>query len=152
MNKVPACLLLLALLARPGIAAQWAYVAPAAGKSPAGATVMGTTDIDVNSVTQLGRIVKAWFRLTYKKDVTNPVLAAKPIRKMKFLYDHLCDERKRALLQIIYEDGAGVTVYSSAYDEKTVKFEDVIPDTTGEAWLESACKIAKMKHMGAAKP
>jgi len=152
MNKVPICLATLAFAAQLSVAAEWSYVAPAVGRSPTGASVRGTTEIDVNSVTQLGRVVKAWFRLTYKKDVVNPVNAAKPIRKMKFHYDHLCEERKRALLQVMYEDPAGVTVYSSTYDEAAVKFEDVIPDTTGEAWLEAACKIAKMKHMSAAKP
>jgi hypothetical protein len=146
------CVALLALVAQLSAAAEWAYVAPAVGKSPTGANVKGTTEIDATSVTLAGRVVKAWYRLTYKKDVVNPVNAAKPIRKLKFHYDQLCDERKRALLQVMYEDAAGATVYTNSYDAAAAKFEDVIPDTTGEKWLEAACKIAKMKHMSAAKP
>ena len=147
-----ACLALLALTSRLAVAAEWTYVAPALGTSAAGTNVKGTTEIDVNSVTQLGPVVKAWFRLSFKKDVTNPVDAAKPVRRMKFLYDHRCDEHQRALVQVVYEDAAGATVYSSAYPETAAKFENVIPDTTGEAWLAAACKIASMKHKSLAKP
>jgi hypothetical protein len=71
---------------------------------------------------------------------------------MKFLYYHLCDEHRRALIQVMYDDASGTTIYSSSYAAATPKFEDVIPDTTGEAWLEAACKIAAMKHKTAAKP
>ena len=152
MNKTTMCLALLALTSQLSVAAEWTYVAPALGTSPAGASVKGTTEIDVNSVTQLGTIVKAWFRLSFKKDVANPVDAAKPVRRMKFLYDHRCDEHRRALLQVIYEDAAGTTLYSASYPEATAKYQDVVPDTTGEAWLEAARKIANMKHKSLAKP
>ena len=152
MNKLPVCLALLVLTARLSVAAEWTYVAPAVGKSPTGASVKGTMEIDASSVAQVGKLVKAWFKLTYKKDVVNPVSAAKPIRKVKFLYYHLCDERRRALVQIMYDNAAGATVYSTSYPDTAAKFEDVIPDTTGEAWLEAACKIAAMKHKSAARP
>ena len=146
-------LVTLALLTvQSSVAAEWTYVAPAVGKSPSGANVKGTMEIDATSVAQVDKVVKAWFKLTYKVDVVNPVLAGKPIRKVKFLYYHLCDERKRALVQVLYDDASGATIYSSSYASAAPKFEDVIPDTTGEAWLEAACKIAKMKHMTAAKP
>jgi hypothetical protein len=143
---------LLALMVQPGRAAEWAYVAPALGKSPGGANVKGTMEIDAGSVAPAGKAIKAWFKLTYKADVVNPVNAAKPIRKVKFLYYHLCDEHKRALIQIIYDDASGATVYSSVYENTTPKYEDVIPDTTGEAWLHAACKVAAMKHKTTAKP
>jgi hypothetical protein len=133
-------------------AAEWTYVAPALGKSPAGAKVKGTMEIDVGSVVPVDKAVKAWFRLTYKSDVVNPVNAAKPIRKVKFLYYHLCEEHKRALIQLIYDDASGATVYSSSFASSPPNFEDVIPDTTGETWLEAACRIAAMKHKTAAKP
>jgi hypothetical protein len=71
---------------------------------------------------------------------------------VKFLYYHLCEEHKRALIQIIYDDASGATVYSSLFASSPPKFEDVIPDTTGETWLEAACRIAAMKHKTAAKP
>ena len=143
---------LLALLAQPGGAAEWAYVAPALGKSPSGARVKGTMEIEVGSVAPVGKAVKAWFKLSYKTDVVNPVNAAKPVRKVKFLYYHLCEEHKRALIQIIYDDASGATVYSSVYESTTPKYEDVIPDTTGEAWFEAACNVAAMKHKTTAKP
>jgi hypothetical protein len=152
MCKVLVGIALLTLAARVSDAADWAYVAPAIGKSPSGANVKGTMEIDTGSVAPVDKAIKAWFRLTYKTDVVNPVNAAKPIRKMKFLYYHLCDEHKRALIQVLYDDAAGTTIYSSSYPATAPKFEDVIPDTTGEAWLHAACKIAAMKHMSAAKP
>ena len=152
MYKVTMCLALLALTSRLAGAAEWTYVAPALGTSPAGASVKGSTEIDVNSVTQLGPVVKAWFRLSFKKDVANPVDAAKPVRRMKFLYDHHCDEHRRALVQLIYEDAAGKTLYSASFPEAAAKYQDVVPDTTGEAWLEATCKIANMKHKSLAKP
>src|SRR4029077_15567981 len=123
---------LLALLAQPSGAAEWAYVAPALGKSPSGASVKGTMEIEVASVTPVGKAVKAWFKLSYKTDVVNPVNAAKPIRKVKFLYYHLCEEHKRALIQVMYDDVSGATIYSASFPSAPPKFEDVIPDTTGE--------------------
>jgi hypothetical protein len=143
-------LALFALATRLSTAAEWAYVAPAMGKSPAGASVKGTMEIDTSSVVPVDRAIKAWFKLTYKADVVNPVNAAKPVRRVKFLYYHLCDEHKRALIQVIYDNAAGATVYSATFASNPPKFEDVIPDTTGEAWLEAACKIAAMKHKTAA--
>lgn len=152
MHKVLATLAVFALSTHAGVAAQWAYVAPALGKSPAGADVKGTMEIDVSSVAPVDKAIQAWFKLTYKADVANPVNAAKPLRKMKFLYYHLCEQHKRALIQVIYEDAAGTTVYATPLADSSPKFEDVIPDTTGEAWLEAACKIAAMKHKTAARP
>jgi hypothetical protein len=109
-------------------------------------------EIEAGSVQQTGSLVKAWFRQTYKKDVVDPVNPARPIRRMKLLYGHRCDEHQRTLLQIIYENAAGETVYTATYPEDTAKFEVVIPDTTGEAWLKAACRIAAMKRASAAKP
>jgi hypothetical protein len=152
MIRVLVSLAVFALTTRPGVAAEWTYVAPALGKSPTGASVKGTMEIDAGSVVPVDRVVKAWFKLTYRSDVVNPVNAAKPIRKVKFLYYHLCEEHKRALIQVIYDDASGATVYSSSIASSPPKFEDVIPDTTGEAWLKAACRIAAMKHMAAAKP
>ena len=152
MIRVSASFVLLALTSQLSQAADWTYVAPALGKSPTGASVKGVMEIDASSVAPVDKAVKAWFKLTYKADVVNPVNAAQPIRKMKFLYYHLCDERRRALIQVMYDDASGATIYSSSYANATPKFEDVIPDTTGEAWLEAACKIAAMKHKTAAKP
>ena len=152
MTKVPVSLALLALTTQLCDAAEWTYVAPALGKSPTGAKVKGTMEIDVTSVAPVDKAVKAWFKLTYKADVVNPVNAVKPIRKVRFLYYHLCDEHKRALIQVMYDDATGATIYSSSYADSAPKFEDVIPDTTGEAWLQAACKIAAMKHKTAAKP
>ena len=133
-------------------AADWAYVAPALGKSPAGANVKGIMEIDTTSVAPVNNAIKAWFRLTYKTDVVNPVNAAKPIRKELFLYYQLCEQHRRALIQVMYNDASGATIYSVSYSESAPKYEDVIPDTTGEAWLEAACKIAAMKHKTAARP
>ncbi len=144
--------LALGMLALPAAAAEWSYVSPALGKSPAGAKVKGTMEIDVGSVVPVDRAVKAWFKLTYKTDVVNPVSGSKPIRKVNFLYYHLCDEHKRALAQINYEDASGATLYSSSFATDPPKYEDVIPDTTGEAWLKAACKIAVMKHKTSVKP
>ena len=143
---------ILILAAGPIVAADWGYVSPVIGKTPAGATVKGTMEIETSSVVQTGSVVKAWFRQTYKKDVVDPVNPARPIRRMKLLYGHHCDAHQRALLQIIYENAAGETVYTATYPEETAKFEVVIPDTTGEAWLEAACRIAAMKRASAAKP
>jgi len=145
-------LVIFASAALPTVAAEWGYVSPVIGKTPAGASVKGTMEIETNSVVQAGSLVKAWFRQTYKKDVVDPVNPARPIRRMKLLYGHHCDAHQRALLQIIYEDAAGETVYTATYPEDTAKFEVVIPDTTGEAWLEAACRIAAMKRTAGAKP
>ena len=152
MIRVLASIVLVALTSQLSHAADWTYVAPALGKSPTGAKVKGIMEIDASSVAPVDKAIKAWFKLTYKADVVNPVNAAQPIRKMKFLYYHLCDEHRRALIQVMYDDASGATIYSSSYAEAAPKFEDVIPDTTGEAWLEAACKIAAMKHKTAAKP
>ena len=152
MIRTVALTTLWAFVAKAGAAAEWAYVSPVLGKSPAGANVKGTAEIEVASVAPVDRAVKAWFKLTYKSDVVNPVNAAKPIRKEKFLYYHLCEEHKRALIQIIYDDASGATVYSTVFESANAKYEDVIPDTTGDAWLEAACKIAAMKHKTASKP
>lgn len=133
-------------------AADWAYVAPAVGKSPAGANVKGTMEIDTTSVAPVNNAIKAWYRLTYKSDVVNPVNSAKPIRKQLFLYYQLCEQHRRALMQVMYTDASGATIYSVSYPETAPKYEDVIPDTTGEAWLEAACKISVMKHKTAARP
>lgn len=152
MSRVMIGLALCMLASLQIAAAEWSYVSPALGKSPAGAKVKGTMEIDVGSVVAVDRVVKAWFKLTYKTDVVNPVNAAQPIRKVKFLYYHLCDEHKRALIQLVYEDASGATLYSSSFATAPPNFEDVIPDTTGEAWLKAACKIAAMKHKTSGKP
>jgi hypothetical protein len=152
MVKVLVSLAVFVLTTQLGAAAEWAYVAPVLGKSPAGATVKGTTEIDVSSVVPVDKSIKAWFRLTYKANIVNPVDGSKPIRRVKFLYYHLCEEHKRALIQVMYDDAAGATVYSASFAGTPPKFEDVIPDTTGEAWLKEACKIAAMKHKTAARP
>lgn len=150
MTRFLVSLAILAFATRLSTAAEWAYVAPALGKSPAGATVKGTMEIDASSVASVDKAVKAWFKLSYRADVVNPVNATKPVRKIRFLYYHLCDEHKRALIQVIYDNAAGATVYSATFASNPPKFEDVIPDTTGEAWLDAACKIAAMKHKTAA--
>ena len=152
MNKTLASAALFILSAQVCGAADWAYVAPALGKSPSGANVKGTMEIDANSVAPVNNAVKAWFRLTYKADIVNPVNAAKPVRREMFLYYQQCEVHRRALMQVMYQDAAGATIYSVSYAEAAPKFEDVIPDTTGEAWLEAACKIAAMKHKTAARP
>jgi hypothetical protein len=152
MSRLLINLVLLALTTKASVAAEWTYVAPALGKSPTGARVKGSMEIDVASVVSVDKAVKAWFKLSYKADVFNPVNAGKPIRKLKFLYYHLCDEHKRALMQVMYDDAAGATIYSASFAAAPPKFEDVIPDTTGEAWLQAACKIAAMKHKTSAKP
>ena len=133
ISLTPAALLILA--AAPVLAADWGYVSPVIGKTPAGASIKGTMEIEPSSVVQTGSLVKAWFRQSYKKDVVDPVNPARPIRRMKLLYGHRCDEHQRVLLQIIYENAAGETVYTATFPEDTAKFEVVIPDTTGEAWL-----------------
>jgi hypothetical protein len=143
---------ILTLAASPIVAADWGYVSPVIGKTPAGASIKGTMEIETSSVVQSGSLVKAWFRQSYKKDVVDPVNPARPIRRMKLLYGHRCDEHQRTLLQIIYENAAGETVYTAAFPEETAKFEVVIPDTTGEVWLQAACRIAAMKRASAAKP
>lgn len=152
MLRVLLSLALLTLATQPSAAAEWAYVAPVLGKSPAGASVKGTTEIDVSSVVPVDKAIKAWFKLTFKSNVVNPVDTSKPIRKVKFLYYHLCEEHKRALIQVMYDNASGTTVYSASFATAPPKFEDVIPDTTGEAWFKAACKIAAMKHKTAAKP
>jgi uncharacterized membrane protein YfbV (UPF0208 family) len=152
MNRIAVGVTLFALTTQLCSAADWAYVAPALGKSPTGVSVKGIMEIDANSVAPVDKAIKAWFRLTYKADVVNPVNAAKPIRKELYLYYQLCDQHRRALMQVMYNDASGATVYSVSYAETAPKFEDVIPDTTGEAWLEAACKIAVMKHKTAARP
>ena len=143
---------LLMLAAAPVLAAEWGYVSPVIGKTPAGASVKGTMEIETGSVVQAGSLVKAWFRQSYKKDVVDPVNPARPIRRIKLLYGHRCDAHQRALLQIIYEDAAGETIYTASFPEETAKFEVVIPDTTGETWLQAACRIAAMKRTAGAKP
>jgi len=155
MNNVVCRLLALAILqavALPALAAEWGYVAPVIGKTPTGASIKGTVEIDTTSVVRAGNLVKAWFRQSYKKDVVNPVAAGQALRRIKLQYGFECEQHKRALLQVIYEDGAGETVYSAHYAEDQAKFEDVIPDTTGEAWLHEACKIAIMQRAAGSKP
>jgi surface-adhesin protein E len=146
--------LLCALLAgvQGAAAAEWGYVAPVIGKTPAGAGIKGTVEIDTTSVVRSGTLVKAWFRQSYKKDIVNPVAPGKTLRRIKLQYGFECDQHKRALLRIIYEDAAGETVYTASFPEDGAKFEDVIPDTTGEAWLQAACKIAIMQRAAGAKP
>jgi hypothetical protein len=152
MTKMLLALALFALGAQFSAAAEWTYVGPVLGKSSAGAKVKGVMDIDAGSVVAVDNATKAWFRLSYKSDTIDPAVPAKPIRKVKFLYLHLCEEHKRALLQLVYEDASGATVYSASFPSSPTKFDDVIPDTTGESWLKAACKIAAMKHKTAAKP
>ena len=141
----------LLLAAQFSAAAEWGYVAPVIGRTPAGANIKGTVEIDTTSVVRSGELVKAWFRQSYKKDVINPVAAGKTLRRIKLQYGFECDQHKRALLRVIYEDAAGETVYSTSYPEAEAKFEDVIPDTTGEAWLHEACKIAAMQRTAGVK-
>ena len=133
-------------------AAEWGYVAPVIGKTPAGASIKGSVEIDTTSVVRSGALVKAWFRQSYKKDVVNPVAPAKTLRRVKLQYGFECEQHKRALLRILYEDAAGETVYSASFPEAEAKLEDVIPDTTGETWLTAACKIAIMQRAAGAKP
>jgi hypothetical protein len=152
MTRSMLAMALIAMSTQPVFAAEWGYVAPVIGKTPAGANIKGSVEIDTTSVVRSGTLVKAWFRQSYKKDVVSPVAATKTLRRIKLQYGFECDQRKRALLQVIYEDAAGETVYSASYPEAGAKFEDVIPDTTGEAWLHEACKIAIMRRAAGAKP
>ena len=149
--KRPYALGILLALAQVASAAEWGYVAPVIGKTPAGAHIKGTVEIDTTSVVRSGTLVKAWFRQSYKKDIVNPVAPAKTLRRVKLQYGFECDQHKRALLRILYEDAAGETVYSASFPEAGAKFEDVIPDTTGEAWLHEACRIAAMQRAAGAK-
>lgn len=152
MVRSAIALALLMIAMNPLFAAEWGYVAPVIGKTPAGANIKGTVEIDTTSVVRSGTLVKAWFRQSYKKDVVNPVASGKTLRRIKLQYGFECDQHKRALLRIIYEDAAGETMYSASYPETEAKFEDVIPDTTGEAWLHEACKIANMQRAAGTKP
>lgn len=148
----PTILAMLLAVGLPALAAEWGYVAPVIGKTPTGANIKGSVEIDTTSVVRSGNLVKAWFRQSYKKDIVNPVVAGKTLRRIKLQYGFECDQHRRALLRVLYEDAAGETVYSASYPEAEAKFEDVIPDTTGEAWLQSACKIAAMQRTAGAKP
>jgi hypothetical protein len=150
MNKYTVGMLL--VVTQAALAAEWGYVAPVIGKTPAGANIKGTVEIDTTSVVRSGELVKAWFRQSYRKDVVNPVAAGKTLRRIKLQYGFECDQHKRALLRILYEDAAGDTVYAASFPEAGAKFEDVIPDTTGEAWLHEACRIAAMQRAAGARP
>ena len=151
MGKRMAWFVLVAV-AQVALSAEWGYVAPVIGKTPAGANIKGTVEIDTTSVVRSGELVKAWFWQSYKKDVVNPVAPTKSLRRIKLQYGFECEQHKRALLRILYEDAAGETLYSASYPETGAKFEDVIPDTTGEAWLREACKIAIMQRAAGTTP
>ncbi|WP_152036590.1 surface-adhesin E family protein [Burkholderia pyrrocinia] len=117
-------------------AANWVEI----GRSSDGtATVL----LDVTSVAFSGGHAKAWFLQDnmYSLDVPGTYVNTRYVSD-KALVLFNCDQRTSAATQTVYYDdhrGNGKVVWSWSTPPATAAYSDIVPDTIGEAMLESVC-------------
>jgi hypothetical protein len=102
--------------------------------------------MDMASLRKRGAFVIAWVRQTFEQDQKN--LYGNPYRSAVYLQAFSCDERQMSsiqLTQFLEADGAGAVVASQSLPRDTYDWSDVSPDSIGEAELDSACQVMKLK-------
>lgn len=111
-----------------------------------------TIFVDASSIAFSGGHAKAWFLNDnmYSLDAPTPYSATRYVsNKTLALFD--CDQRTSAVTQTVYYDdhnGGGKVVWSWSVPPAKAAYSDVIPDTLGEAMLDSVCSHrSKEKHM-----
>ncbi len=109
--------------------------------------------LDKCSISLDGKYKKAWIKWENKeqKNVEDDYLPKKMADSSKTLYYFDCAKKQSTIIQNIYyyHDSA---VKSLSINIKEASFDEVIPDTVGEAILEAACgKVKKEKADGLSK-
>lgn len=88
--------------------------------------------------------MKAWFMFSYDSEKTQRAYPFKKYQSGKQLNNFKCREKSSAVVQGVYyskEYGTGEVVDSESIDPAKVRYDDVVPDTIGEAMLDAACSI-----------
>ncbi|MBR8350302.1 hypothetical protein KDX21_06910 [Burkholderia cenocepacia] len=99
--------------------------------------------VDDSSIRFSGGHAKAWFLENYTSP--KPVAATYPqkfVSSMKQLDLFDCDQGTLGIAQSIqtsYANGEGEVVLSSSLPPSAVQYEDVVPDSMGEAMLAYVC-------------
>lgn len=114
----------------------------------------GQIELDVSSVvreTVKGRaLTKAWFKQTHLASQTLQASLRSEISKgtyteLKSLIYFNCTERRLATTRSIYYAADGSIVGAQSIPIESSYLEDVVPDSIGEAKMESACNLSKTK-------
>ncbi|MCA8203743.1 hypothetical protein LGM71_22080 [Burkholderia sp. AU33545] len=118
------------------IASNWIEI----GRSSDGTA---TVSLDAVSMAFSGSHAKAWFLQDnmYSLDVPGSYAGTRYVSdKALVLFD--CEQRTSAAAQTVYYDdhnGSGKVVWSWSTPPAKAMYSDVVPDTLGEAMLESVC-------------
>ena len=103
--------------------------------------------IDAETVTASKTYTKAWTMTTYWSEQTTRGYPAVKYRSVKELSYFNCRERTAFTAQAVFyerEAGEGEPRHSVIDSVAASKFTDVVPDSVGEANLQTACSMTKM--------
>lgn len=134
-----ALLLATSLVASQAIAAEWMFV---------GGNSKLQTFLDVQSIRRNGSKVKVWVKwIDSDPVVAKGVYPERKYQSSKTLEIYDCSDRSTTTIQqILYaEPDGGDVVKSNSISEKSAQFEEVIPESIGEAILLAVCKRTNLK-------
>lgn len=124
--------IVLATLASTAGAADWQFLVTSASDN-------GVVEIDVSSVARVDtQTRKAWFRQSLGKP-KRLAGETETYSETKSLVHFRCAERTSGSAQMIYYSEAGAVVRFTSIPKDSISFDDVIPDSIGEAMLNAVC-------------
>lgn len=111
--------------------------------------------VDVQSISQAGSHVKAWFMWDYMETQKNTFYPFQDYKSSKTLNYFNCSARTSAGIQsVLYAGQVGTSnaVGQYQYDPSKIVFQDVVPDTQGEIMLDYVCAAYRAKQSSPVTP
>lgn len=127
------------MLATPAFASDWVYL----GENNIGKDYLDKDSVRVKSFTGGGRYVSAWTRIDHK--TAQKEAGGKTFWQAKFLRHYDCTNQKTNFSSLVFYDKQGNSVWSGTYPisfYNSQNWDDVVPETAGEAQFEMACQLA----------
>jgi hypothetical protein len=99
-----------------------------------------TVSVDLTSVSKAGKYIKAWTNWQYASQQVSSGPPTFYYASSKFLMYFSCPTRTFSVTQLHYYSESGTVVKSFNYKLSDDGFNEVIPDSHGEAILTYLCK------------
>jgi hypothetical protein len=132
--------MLIIAIAKSSIASDWIKVANTDDYS---------VYADMQSLSRTGPKVKVWEKWVFERPQEDLLSSTKkPYQSWKSLEAFLCDERTVVLLQITHyadKEMQSDPLFSISYPDKSSRYRNIAPETTGEILLDFVCKVTAHK-------
>lgn len=126
------------MFATPAFASDWVQT----GETKDFKDYLDKDSVRVESFTGGGRYVSAWVRFDFK--TAQKEAGGKTYWQAKALHHYDCTQQKWDLSSLVFYDKQGNSVWSETYPisfYSSQNWDDVVPDSAGEAQFEMACQI-----------